>query len=261
MNRFTFLLLLLGTLSSTALAQPADTIKVNQDLKKKLIDRLGKSWMHEQIWFDSAEYYSFFRAAYLNNDTLVDFVYYGPSSGEPFMTTLYLNRGDELKEIMSGMGSIRQYEKPFPDSPTLMHFVEWGCCDDPHNIYQLWSLVNNKVTEGEKYHFLEKTTFPKNIKYSFSIRVQNTPYTLRATPKIINEEFHYHYDKGNIVAEYSEGDIGHVLSSSTDETGRVWYFVVMEEQSKVGYHNYSIFRDAKWMGWMSNRYVEVLNGR
>jgi len=260
MNRL-LIIILFVIVQTTALSQAYDSISVDPELKRVLIDNLGKSWMEDIIPFERDEHYNFFAPIYLNNDTLVDFVYYDPSGGEPFMTTIYLNTGNKLEQVKSGIGSIYRYDKPFLESPSLIHFVEWGCCDDPHNIYQLWTLNNDLISESDQYHFLEETQLPKDMRYSFSISVQNTPYTLRATPEIINENFHYHYDKGNIIAEFSKGDIGHVLSTKTDSTGRVWYFVIMEKPSKVGYHNYKIYKDEKWMGWMSSRFVEIINGR
>ena len=260
MNKPIITLLIFWTIYSASFSQLPEPIDVNPKVKKELIDKLGRSWMHDQIWFDSTEYYNFFAPAYLNNDTLVDMVYYGPSGGEPLMTTIYLNEGKTLKDIKTGLGSIIKYEKPFPDTPTTLHFVEWGCCDDPHNTYQVWFIKDETLFEGEKYHFLEGTELPQTFNYLFSIRVKNTPYSLRATPEIINRDFHYHFEKGNIIAEFSTGDVGHVLSSKTDKTGRIWYFVVMESPLKVGYHNYNIYKDQKWMGWMSSNYVEIING-
>ena len=94
------------------------------------------------------------------------------------------------------------------------------------------------------------------MNYRYKIEVLNSPYYLRATPEIINDEFHYHYEKGNIIAEFSKGDTGYALDQRTDNTGRVWYFVIMNPPQGNGFHNYDIDRHEKWLGWMSSRFLD-----
>jgi hypothetical protein len=244
---------------NSSFCQKIDSILIDKNLKYELLGGITPiEWITEGR-MDLEEYYTFFSPIYLNNDTLVDFIYYGPSGAESFEVQIYLNKNNTLELIKSELGSIRKIEKSFPDAPTEIHFIQYGCCDDPHNYYQLWTLINNKIIEGEEYHFLNETEIPDEFKYRFSIRVNNTPYKLRATPEIIDGNFDYHYEKGNLIAEFSTGDIGHVLDLRKDETGRLWYFVVMEKPKREGYHNYKIFQNEKWMGWMSGRYTKIIN--
>lgn len=244
---------------NNSFCQKLDSVLIDKNVKNELLGSIEPiEWVTEGK-MDFEEYYSFFSPIYLNSDTLVDFIYEGPSGAESYEVQIFLNKNNTLELIKSELGSIQKIEKTFPDSPAEIHFVQYGCCDDPHNYYQLWTLINNKIIEGEKYHFLNETEIPDEFNYRFSIRVNNTPYKLRATPEIIDRSFHYHYEKGNLIAEFTFGDIGHVLISKKDETGRLWYFVVMEKPIKEGYHNYEIYRNEKWMGWMSGRYTKTIN--
>jgi hypothetical protein len=241
------------------LSQISDSISIDKNLRDKLLKTINKTELVEEGKMPIDEFYNYFKPVYLNNDTLVDFIYFGPSAGESNEVSIYLNFDNSLKIIKNELGKIDHINKPFPDSPVEFHFIQYGCCDDPHNYYQIWTLINDKIIEGVKYHFLEKTVIPKNFRFLFSIKVNNSPNTLRATPEIIDEKFDHNYNKGNIIAEFSKGDIGYVLDSTFDITGRLWYFVVMEKPKKMGYHNYEKYRNEKWMGWMSGRSVDIIN--
>ena len=251
--------ILLALAINNSFCQNLDSILIDQNLKYELLGDIEPIWLVKEGNMKIEEFYDFFKPVYLNNDTLVDFIYEGPSGAESFEVQIFLNHNNTLNLIKSELGSIWKIEKRFPDSPAEIHFIQYGCCDDPHNYYQLWTLINNKIIEGEKYHFLNETKMPDELNYRFSIRIINTPYKLRATPEIIDSVFHYHYEKGNLIAEFTSGDIGHVLGSKRDEAGLQWYFVAMDRPLQKGYHNYEIYRDEKWMGWISGRYVKIIN--
>lgn len=236
-----------------------DSVVVDKNHKKSLLESVTPIWMVDEGRMTLDQYYGYFKPVYLNNDTLVDFIYHGPSGGEGFLVSIYLNTNGTLKELKSETGAISKIYKPVPDSPAVIHFTQSGCCDDPHNYLQIWTLTGNKIFESDKYHFLEKTEIPENLNFKFSIKIKNTPYYLRATPSIVNDNLNHNYKKGNIIAEFSAGDIGHVLASRTDNTGRLWYFVIMESPKNDGFHNYDIYRHERWLGWLSSRYVDIIN--
>lgn len=256
---FTIIIILLCI--STIKAQTIKQIPLNQELKIELIRTLEPNPLITTNHLSEEEYFSFFFPVYLNSDTLVDLIYVGPdpSLGEGNRTEIYINAYGSLIKKKQALGTIIRIEKVFPDSPAIIHFIQYGCCDDPHNSYQIWTCLKDEIISTEKYHFLEETNLPDTLSHSFSIRVLNTPYMLRATPEIINSDFHYHYERGNIVVEFSRGDVDHVLSSEKDSTGRIWYFVIMNRPRNKGFHNYSYYWNQKWMGWISSRYVEIIN--
>lgn len=241
------------------MGQGIKPVDISTDKKNELLSQVTLPIPGEEIRIPLEEFYGYFIPVYLNNDTLIDFIYTGPSGGESSLTIIYLNSGTELKPTKSAMGAITRIQKSLPDAPTILYFTSFACCDDPLNYFQIWTLRNNQITETEKYYFLNETVLPETLNFEFIFRIQNSPYYLRATPEIINDDFHYHYRKGNIIAEFNEGDIGKVLASKTDNSDKTWLFVAMEKPGLKGFHSYDKNRDERWLGWMSGRFVEKIN--
>ena len=105
--------------------------------------------------------------------------------------------------------------------------------------------------------------FPKNLTLNVKFKVVNDKYTLRATPEIKNEfPISDYYEKGNLICELTKGDIGYAIASKTDETGRIWWFCIVEsniEKDDTFYHIRKNHSNEKWFGWISSRFVETIN--
>jgi hypothetical protein len=139
---------------------------------------------------------------------------------------------------------------------------EYGCCDDPNNFVQAWIVTESfgaaTISATHEIHYLNLTEIPECFSLNIKFEVQNTPYILRATPEINDSEAIHNFERGNIVAEYGKEDRGIALASRTDETGRIWWFVVMEKSNHSAlFHNYAIFRSQKWAGWMSSKFLKA----
>ena len=253
------LIILLTIVSNILYSQEFKGIEISKERKNQLLSVFEIPIQVKDGMMTLEEYNEYYVLIYLNNDTFIDLIFEGPSGGESNVVSIFLNSGQKFRLIKSELGRIKKINKSFPDSPVEILFNEYGCCDDPINFYQTWNLVNNEIIESEKYYFLDETKMPEDLGFQLIFKVKNSPYFLRATPEIINEKFHYHYEKGNIIAEFSEGDIGYVLNSTIDKTGRTWYFVAMNKPRKKGFHNYSVFWNQKWLGWMSSRFVEIID--
>jgi hypothetical protein len=232
---------------------------IDKALKYNLIKSIEPVWLVSGENTSIVEYQNFFKPIYLNSDTLVDMIYYGPSGSEDFETQIYLNRGKTLHLIKRDLGSIKCINKPYLESPAEILFSPIDLEDDRHKYFQKWTLFYDEIEEGDKYRFLSETEIPDYLSYKFSIKIMSSNYALRATPEIIKENFHDQFERGNIIAEYTDGDIGHVLSSKKDATGRTWYFVIMERPIISGYHSSEMYADQKWLGWISGRYVQIIN--
>lgn len=220
----------------------------------------------EKIWKDrmeADEYYSQFFPLHINTDTLVDFIYKGQYAGEGTEVDILINTGDDFESIKKELGGILNIFRLGPNSGYIIHFLQYGCCDDPQNKIETWILAENQnnmsITTTQKVFYLDETEIPDCFDINLKFEVLNSPYTLRATPKIINEpEVIHNYDRGNIVAEFGEGDTGTALATRTDEIGRVWWFVVMDKPKHLDlFHNYGYHRNEQWSGWMSSRLVQI----
>lgn len=235
---------------------------ISRDYLKELVFATDTPMYLQEFPMNEEEYLDHFHPIHINQDDEIDLIFNGPSGGESYAVEIYLNRGSKLELIVSELGGIHNVTRKFPDAPLSLDYIQYGCCDDPINFYQQWTILPNNPTtviRSSSYYFLDKTEFPETWNSKLKFKVTNSPYTLRATPEIINDKpLSYHYEQGNKLAEYSDGDIGYALSSRTDETGRVWWFVAMNPPEKSGYSVYDIRRNEKWLGWMSSNYVEKI---
>jgi hypothetical protein len=95
--------------------------------------------------------------------------------------------------------------------------------------------------------------------------VKNDKYKLRTSPIIIDKynEDESNFERkpvyGNTLAEFSKGSKGVAIAEKLDETGRVWWFVIMDEDAKTGYNRFYDDQNASKAGWMSSRFLEVIN--
>ena len=259
---FTFSLFAMAHISFGQVERWAIEDTISQDYLKELVFATDTPMYLKEFPMDIDEYLSHYHPVHINLDDDIDLIFNGPSGGESFSVEIYLNNGGKLELIESEIGVISNVTRKFPDAPLSIDFLQYGCCDDPINFYQQWTILASNpghVIKSSSYYFLEGTEFPEVWDRMTKFRVINSPYTLRATPEIINEKpFTYHFENGNILAEYSEGDTGYAISSKTDETGRVWWFVALNPPKKAGFSVYKIKRNEKWLGWMSSRYVEKI---
>lgn len=229
------------------------------NLLGKQNDRFGKNYL------DPDEYYDQFHPLFLNSDSRIDIIYVGQHGGEGTEVDIMINTGNGFRSIKSELGGILNIFKLGPNSGYIIHFLQYGCCDDPQNSIATWTLTevgtNIQINTTNKIYYLEGTELPKCFDINLKFEVLNSPYTLRATTEINNSPGLIHnYEQGNIIAEFKEGDTGTAVASKTDETGRVWWFVIMDppEHNNL-FHNYAIYRKEQWSGWMSSRFVKVFS--
>ncbi|MEQ8245623.1 hypothetical protein [Fulvivirga sp.] len=233
--------------------------------KQSIIDEFGQPDQVKSGMLKPESYLKSIHPIYIDSDTLVDFIYHGWSGGESEFVDIMLNKGNKLESIHSEMGKILNVSRLGLSSGLNIQFLQYGCCDDPNNYIETWVVSENSdftsAVVMDRTHYLQGTEIPDCFDTSFKFKVLNTPYTLRATPEINNEENAIHnFEKGNIIAEYGVGDIGTALASRTDETGRIWWFVIMETPLRNDlFHNYKYYRSKRWVGWISSRYLAKIN--
>ncbi|MEQ9403369.1 MAG: hypothetical protein RIM99_07290 [Cyclobacteriaceae bacterium] len=259
---FTLLFLTLSNLSFGQVTRWSLEDSISRDYLKELVFATDTPEYVRYFPMNMEEYLDHFHPVHINLDNDIDLIFNGPSGGESFSVKVYLNRNGKLELVESDVGAIQNVTRKFPDAPLTMDFLQYGCCDDPINFLEQWTILHNNprtVIRSSKYYFMDETEFPESWNTMVKFKVTNTPYTLRATPEIINDKpLTYHYEQGNKLAEYSDGDIGYAISSKTDETGRVWWFVSMNPPNEDGYSVYKIRRSEKWLGWMSSRFLEKI---
>lgn len=95
--------------------------------------------------------------------------------------------------------------------------------------------------------------------------VKNDKYKLRESP-VINEKYDEYASGlegqpvyGNSIAEFKKGSQGVAIAEKPDGTGRVWWFVIMDEDAKTEKNRFNDDQNASKAGWMSSRYLEVID--
>jgi len=146
-------------------------------------------------------------------------------------------------------------------------FLDYSCCGGYVDHLETYR-YNAKIRTFELVKSLAKvdeTVLPRNQIEPIKFKVVNERYNLRLSPEIVTGLTSGSFDfdpieNQNIIAVYSSGDTGTAIAESTDETGRVWWFVIMDsypDKSKsVFYKGNNIFDNYNPVGWISSRYVE-----
>ena len=87
--------------------------------------------------------------------------------------------------------------------------------------------------------------------------VKNSINKLRLAPEINDTIEIQENIIGNTLTEYKKGAVGTALACSTDETGRVWWFVKMDIQNDYGLNRFYRDKDKYKCGWMSSTYLKI----
>lgn len=197
----------------------------------------------------------------LNKDGLIDLalIYF---NGVDYGLSIYLNNGDSLinKERINGrlsniksLGDITQFSvvtylessSPLPTKYSTLLFIPF---------FGDYKMVNDEVIT---YHYNFK--FPKQQGDNYTIRILNPKYRLRSSPAI---------KEHNVIAELEEGSLATVFAEAEDETGRTWIFVSVDtpllEDGYFHTDDRNSKRPSEWrslthLGWISKRYVEIVN--
>ena len=151
--------------------------------------------------------------------------------------------------------------------PSEFIVLDYSCCGGYVTHLETFQ-YNSKLESFEIVKSLAKideTVLPKTQIEPVKFKVLNEKYNLRFSPEIVTglKSGSFDFDpieNQNIIAVYSTGDTGTAIAESIDETGRVWWFVIMDsypDKSKsVFYKGNNKFDSYNPVGWISNRFVE-----
>ena len=193
----------------------------------------------------------------LNNDNFLDFIYVGYSGGEQPATLAYIqNDNGYYTKIFEAVGVIYQITnitviEPFLEIKIIKNDECYDCLGVKNSSIFLWDKNSFKLIETVS--FTQSTALPI-IEFKKHFRVVSPEYYLRSSAIISNEGKEPDVLFGNVIAEYGTGALGYALASQKDETGRIWWFVVIKANESIR----AVFknREGYYMGWMSSRYLE-----
>lgn len=218
------------------------------------------------------ENYIFYSKYDLNNDGISDIIYSGLVGPPEAMTIVWLNDGENYKFTAIFQGYHESLIQQDSTLGTSLIIKSNYCCASIVSKITIMKpiLIDNVFFYKKSAQYLQfyKLEIPKNIDVLKPIKFMtiNDNYRLRYSPltntikdtigifnEVINKPVY-----GNIIAEFEKGSIGNAVASYPDDTGRIWYFVIMSKDAKT---TYSLFKDNNYAhkcGWMSSRFVNII---
>jgi hypothetical protein len=210
----------------------------------------------------------------LNGDGINDVVFDGESDGEPREIEVFINHGGNYKNVFSVIQGIVQMD--WQGGRLSRLFIrDWGCCDDYlefHKIYSVNYDERNNPSFNQIYQsaVIFEAAVPDSIfETPLRFEVLNASYNIRSAPKKDDSSFqHWNNDgekrrgNGNTIGKLVKGTRGMALGKTSDISGREWLYVEVDEEYLMV--NDIIYSENKFptklKGWISSRYVKMLQG-
>jgi len=201
---------------------------------------------------------------------VIDIVYSGDAGTETKRTIVFkLGENGIYSKIFDKFGVLISIYQISKFTPLTFVLKENPCCGNNQITYEIYQPINQgdkiELQASSKYCAIIGTELPKTlIDNPILFEVKNELYYLRLTPAVDNEKFNEELNiTGNIIAEYTIGAKGYAILERQDETGRVWWFVLMVNNNKplksmmdTGSNNENEYYS---IGWMSSRYLEIIS--
>lgn len=202
----------------------------------------------------------------IDSDGTNEVIYNGCNGGEGDMLKIFRKSGDFYINTQTFMGRVSDvaYEGKYAS----FQVYDYSCCAGYVNHYITLDYMSDTgdyiITKD--YALIDGSVKDYQPIAPVSVVVENKGYNMRDKPAIFN-----YTDNGvpfdpiegqNIVAQFKKGDTGTALAEWADETGRVWWLVVMDrmpdKDSSIFYSGNNDHEVYKPVGWMSSRFLKVL---
>jgi len=216
-------------------------------------------------WLGSFKKYDF------SGDGIDDLLFISYCGGEEYRNYFWVNKDN--KYYYSGLmeGTIVKLYRT-PDSKSFSAVTRSGyCCLGYIGSIDLFTpeikdgILKYKLQKRIKEFGNASISVPDKRMSSKRFIVKNDKYKLREHPVIDDKYDEYGSDfegkpvYGNTLAEFTKGSKGIAIAEKPDNTGRVWWFVLMDEDANAIYSRFHDDANASKAGWMSSIFLEVIN--
>lgn len=257
-----FLSILFGALSFTVFGQLnldlSAPYKINWSLIEISNDSLAKELSLTNTILKSryTNFPQFLHLVNIDNDLKPDAIFYWPDNSNEPIFEIYLNKGGNLQLVLEKRGTITDsnINRFFGSIRFTLHEVGYTSPPFLNRIHTIEISTNrNKIEDDTILYFGELET-PAKLDLHHRFEVTQPKYRLRNSPEINDH---------NIICELSNGDQGMALASKTDETGRVWWFVLVDNNIQKSTDDYFYIDSSspeglnkKMLGWISSRFAK-----
>ncbi len=241
-------------------------IPLSTELRKIRLDELIKtpkipSFISRQ--YTAGANHESFHFIDANSDSEMDVLYNGPV-GNSDGIVVFIKSGSTYVLSNTLGGEIIELERSRLSGFLQFKILQNPCCpaEEQYRLVAQLSIRPNdvKLLTSVEYSYKQSTEVPITFFSPKPFVTTRTHYNLRAQPKIDRETnvWTEHID-GNVVAIYPQGSIGKAIAEKTDEKGRLWWFVVMENNIQPT-KSLLVYKKPTNMsvGWMSQRFLKEI---
>ncbi|WP_147377301.1 hypothetical protein [Mangrovibacterium diazotrophicum] len=203
-----------------------------------------------------------------NCDGIHDFIYTGSVGAESDgIIFLQGNSNGIYTRVLGLFGRLIDVSVNDGLSPMSFTIENYGCCggviDHIEKYVPVWNSSKFSFALQARYAMYYETDLPQtSFEKPIAFKTTNEKYFLRLNPCINDTILLDHDEVGNIFAEYPKDSDGIAIAEQIDNTGRVWWFVMMKNNIKP---NWSLYVNgdnndspAYYLGWVSSRFVKKI---
>ena len=177
----------------------------------------------------------------VDNDGLNDIVYSGFCGTTGSVTSIYRFNGVSFEQLIKVIGVIHQVSKFDSNERFSFTLRNYACCGGFENVLEKYVLIleNGKLkyqvqsretyvdeTEFPNFYFEKPIVFRsiiEKLQLRFSPIIDDTTYIARPFDA-----------RGNEVTFYPKNSIGYAVAQKKDITGKIWWFVKMNNKNILG---------------------------
>ncbi|MFA0964442.1 hypothetical protein AB9P05_21730 [Roseivirga sp. BDSF3-8] len=217
--------------------------------------------------FSSAfEYIDRFHLIDIDKDGVDEVLYNGYTGGEGEGVLIFRKVNGAYQYVSSWTGRVVDLHG---EEGTHLVLLDYACCAGyvDHLTYLEYLPGEGRFRITEDYAAMGNSLIDYQSIEPVRFEVIQESYNMRDSPNIKTglREMDLPYmpiDGQNIVTVYHQGDKGTALAEWEDDTGRVWWLVVMDDtpnrNNSLFYGGNNDYKHYKAIGWMSSRYLRPL---
>jgi hypothetical protein len=185
---------------------------------------------------------------------------------EDMYNAIWMKQGNYYRYSGQLIGKIVKIFRNTNKQPFTIVTRSGWCCASGIGEFNLYSpkddsgFISYELTQSIQEHAAVK--MPESRMDPKRIQVVEQRYRLRESPEIDDKPYmnEFEGDKviGNVLAEFKTGDKGTAIAEKIDNTGRIWWFVIMDPVAEQTYTRFNDNKSQSTMGWMSSRYLKVI---